>query len=153
MLSTHLAELYGVEAKMLMLAVKRNIERFPEDFMFQLNSEEYSVLRLQIETSKGRGGIRYNPYAFTEQGVAMLSSVLRSPRAVAVNIQIMRTFVKLRELLLSHEELARRLDDIEKNYDKQFAVVFQAMKQLMTKPGEIPEGTKPKGIGFKLDKK
>ncbi len=146
MLSAHLSELYGVEHRVLMQAVKRNIERFPEDFMFQLDNNEYKVLKSQIVISnRGRGGVRHNPYAFTEQGVAMLSSVLRSKRAVEVNIQIMRTFVKLREMLISHEELARKLKEMEKKYDKQFAVVFKAIAQLMTPP------EKKKGkVGFQV---
>ena len=148
MLSTHLAELYGVEPKMLMRAVKRNIERFPEDFMFQLNNEEFVNLKYHFGTSSW-GGIRYNPFAFTEQGVAMLSSVLRSPRAIEVNIQIMRAFVKFRELLSTYEELAKRLDEMEEKYDERFSAVFKAIKQLMTKPVKIPEGTKAKGVGFK----
>ena len=148
MLSTHLAELYGVEPKMLMRAVKRNIERFPEDFMFQLNNEEFANLKYHFGTSSW-GGIRYNPFAFTEQGVAMLSSVLRSQRAVEVNIQIMRAFVKFRELLATYEELAKRLDEMEEKYDERFSIVFKAIKQLMTKPAKIPEGTKAKGVGFK----
>ena len=147
MLSTHLAELYDVEPKMLMRAVKRNIERFPEDFMFQLNDEEFANLKYHFGTSSW-GGVRYNPYAFTEQGVAMLSSVLRSQRAIDVNIQIMRAFVKFRELMSTNEELTKRLDEMEEKYDQQFAIVFKAIKQLMTKPADIPEGTKIKGVGF-----
>jgi len=121
MLDGDLAELYEVETKDLNLAVRRNAERFPEDFMFQLSAQEFRALRLQFATSKpGRGGRRYPPYAFTEQGVAMLSSVLRSQRAVQVNIAIMRAFVKLRGILASNRELARRLDAMEKKYDRQF---------------------------------
>ena len=147
MLSSHLSELYGVEHRVLMQAVKRNIERFPDDFMFQLDNNEFKFLKSQIVISnRGRGGVRHNPYAFTEQGVAMLSSVLRSPRAIEVNIQIMRAFVKLREMLISHEELARKLKVMEKKYDKQFAIVFKAIAQLM-KPG----GKESKGkMGFQV---
>jgi hypothetical protein len=117
-------------------AVKRNLNRFPEDFMFQLTKVELEDWRSQIVTSNpaAKMGLRRPPYAFTEQGVAMLSSVLRSERAVMVNIEIMRTFVRLRELLATHADLARRLDELEKKYDKQFASVFEAIRQLMTPP-------------------
>jgi hypothetical protein len=133
MLDATLAELYGVQTKVLVQAVNRNRERFPEDFFFQLTKEEFDNLRSQIVTSSaGWGGRRYPPYAFTEQGVAMLSSVLRSLRAVQVNIEIMRAFVRLREMLASHRELARRLDELEQRYDAQFKAVFDAIRQLMT---------------------
>ena len=134
MLDADLAALYGVETKVLNQAVKRNIDRFPDDFMFQLSKEEYADLRSQIVTSKSRGGRRTPPYAFTEQGVAMLSSVLRSGRAVQVNIQIMRTFVKLRRILATHEQLARKLAALERTYDRQFKVVFDAIRELMMPP-------------------
>lgn len=135
MLDRDLALLYGVETKILNRAVKRNLARFPPDFMFQLTADEASVLRYQIGTSKkGRGGRRYLPYVFTEQGVAMLSSVLNSERAVLVNIEIMRAFVKLRQMLASNAELSRRLNKLESKYDKQFKVVFTAIRQLMSKP-------------------
>jgi len=134
MLSHDLAELYCVQSKTLIQAVKRNSLRFPQDFMFQLNPEEHQLLRSQIVTSKGRGGARYPPYAFTEQGVAMLASVLRSPRAVAVNIEVVRAFVRLRQLLSTNAELARKLDALERRYDAQFSEVFQAIRQLMTPP-------------------
>jgi len=112
-LDSDLADLYGVETKILKRAVKRNHERFPEDFMFQLNNQELIRLRCQNGTSKmGHGGSRYLPYAFTEQGVAMLSGVLTSPRAIKVNIAIMRAFVRLREVLASHKELARKLEEL-----------------------------------------
>ena len=153
MLDADLAELYGVATKALNQAVRRNIERFPHDFMFQLTPKESeglkdylgsTALRSQSVTSKeGRGGRRYLPLAFTEQGVAMLSSVLRSPRAVQVNIAIMRAFVKLREMLASHRDLARRLDEMESRYDAQFKVVFDAIRELMTPP-ETPR----RRIGF-----
>ena len=144
-LDAELAEMYGVPTKSLNLAVKRNRERFPDDFMFQLTVEEADFLRFQIETSKpARGGRRYLPYAFTEQGVAMLSSVLRSTRAVQVNIAIMRAFVRLRELLLSNADLARKLASLEGKYDAQFKVVFDAIRQLMAPP---PAKPKPQ-IGF-----
>ena len=145
MLDADLAELYGVPTKSLNLAVKRNASRFPNDFTFQLSAAEADGLRFHFETSKpGRGGRRYLPYAFTEQGVAMLSSVLRSVRAVQVNIGIMRAFVRLRELLLSNAGLARQLAALEGKYDAQFKVVFDAIRQLMAPP---PEKPKPR-IGF-----
>lgn len=144
MLDADLAELYSVETKVLNRAVRRNLDRSLKDFMFQLTQEEFEGLRFHFGTSnEGRGGRRYPPLAFTEQGVAMLSSVLRSHRAVQVNIAIMRAFVKLREMLASHRDLARRLDEIEKKYDAQFKVVFDAIRELM-KP---PEKPRPK-IGF-----
>ncbi len=143
LLSSNLAELYNVEPKILVQAVKRNMDRFPKDFMFQLNEEEFSNLKSQIVTSSW-GGIRKPPYAFTEQGVAMLSSVLRSKRAVKVNIEIMRAFVKLRKLIESHSELANELDALEKKYDGHFKVVFEAIRQLMK-----TEKKKKNPIGFK----
>jgi hypothetical protein len=143
MLDSDLAALYGVSTKIFNQAVKRNLGRFPDDFMFQLSADEFEILRSQIVTSSW-GGRRYPPYAFTEQGVAMLSSVLRSPQAIAVNIEIMRAFVRLRRMLASHAELSRRLDELEKNYDKKFRVVFDAIRQLMT-PAARPK--KPP-IGF-----
>lgn len=143
MLDADLAELYGVETRVLVQAVKRNLDRFPEDFMFQLTEEQFKNLRSQIVTSSGWGGRRYPPYVFTEQGVAMLSSVLRSSRAIQVNIEIMRAFVRLRRLLASNVELARKINDLEKKYDDQFKVVFDAIKQLMAPP-EPPK----RPIGF-----
>src|ERR1051325_4958147 len=134
-LDRDLASLYGVETKMLNRAVKRNLKRFPSDFMFQLTQDEADLLRCQIGTSKtGRGGRRFLPYVFTEQGVAMLSSVLNSERAISVNIEIMRAFVKLRQLLASNAELSRQLAQLESKYDKQFKVVFDAIRQLMATP-------------------
>ena len=144
MLDADLAELYGVETKVLVQAVKRNLERFPEDFMFQLSQEEFAILRSQIVTSSDWGGRRYRPYAFTEQGVAMLSSVLRSQRAIQVNIEIMRAFIRLRQMLASHVELARKLDALEKKYDAQFKQVFEAIRQLMA-----PPEPKRRPIGFR----
>lgn len=128
-----LAGLYEVETRILVQAVKRNIERFPQDFMFQLSGAELENWRSQfvISNSGVRMGLRRPPFAFSEQGVAMLSSVLRSPRAVEVNIQIMRTFVRLRALMLTHRDLTAKLAALEKQYDKQFAVVFEAIRQLM----------------------
>jgi hypothetical protein len=135
MLDADLAELYGVETRVLLQAVSRNQKRFPKDFMFQLSKEEYQLLMSQIVISKkGRGGRRYLPYAFTEQGVAMLSSILRSERAVQVNIEIMRAFVRLREMIATHKDLARKLEALEKKYDAQFRVVFEAIRELMTRP-------------------
>jgi hypothetical protein len=143
MLDADLAALYGVETGHLNRAVLRNKERFPSDFMFQLNEEELENLKCQIGISSFNWGgrRRSRPFAFTEQGVAMLSSVLRSPRAVEVNIAIMRAFVRLRQLLASHADLARKLDELEKKYDKQFAMVFQAIRKLMEppQPGEMKE--------------
>jgi len=130
MLDRDLAELYDVETKQLKRAVRRNAERFPKDFMFELTQDELENLRCQIDTSSW-GGTRYLPMAFTEQGVAMLSSVLRSERAIKVNIQIMRTFTQLRNMLMSHEELTRKIEAMEEKYDKQFQVVFDAIKQLI----------------------
>jgi len=141
-----LAEIYGVETRRLNEQVKRNPDRFPEDFMFQLNKEEFENLRSHFGTSSHWGGRRYPPYAFTEQGVAMLSSVLRSKRAIQVNIEIMRAFVRLRRILASHADLARKLDLLEKKYDTQFKVVFDAIRELM-KP---PEAKKPP-IGFLVE--
>ena len=132
-LDADLAELYDVETKALNRAVKRNIERFPRDFVFELTKVEAERLRCQSGTSK-RGGRRYRPYAFTEQGVAMLSSVLHSQRAIRVNIEIMRAFVQLRQLLSSHADLARKLEALEKKYDAQFKVVFDAIRELMAPP-------------------
>ncbi|MCG2709440.1 MAG: ORF6N domain-containing protein [Thermodesulfovibrionales bacterium] len=146
MLDADIAELYGVETKMLVRAVKRNIDRFPADFMIQLNREEFENLRFQFGTSSRWGGRRYLPYAFTEQGVAMLSSVLSSKRAVQVNIAIMRAFVKLREMLATHKDLARKLNEMERKYDSQFKVVFDAIRQLM-----IPPSPKKRKIGFQRE--
>ncbi len=134
LLSSDLAALYEVEARVLNQAVARNRERFPEDFMFALTAEEYANLKSQNVTSSWGGARRAPPYAFTEQGVAMLSSVLRSERAVQVNIAIMRAFVKLREMLASHRELAEKLDLMEQKYDLQFKAVFDAIRELMEPP-------------------
>jgi hypothetical protein len=148
MLDTDLASLYGVETKALTRAVRRNLERFPGDFMFQLKPEEFANLRRQFGTSSQWGGRRYAPHAFTEQGVAMLSSVLRSQRAVLVNVEIMRTFVRLRQILAAHADLQRRLDELEDKYDSKFKVVFEAIRQLM-QPPEKPR----KRIGFAAQSK
>ena len=145
-LDTDLARLYGVETKILNKAVKRHLDRFPKDFMFQLTTEEAENLRFQIGTSSRiHGGRRYLPYAFTEQGVAMLSSILNSTRAVQVNIEIMRAFVRLRQMLSTHKDLERKLIALEKKYDEQFKVVFDAIRALMTPP-EKPR----KKIGFEV---
>jgi len=133
MLDQELAELYGVSTKSLVQGVKRNLERFPNDFMFQLSAAEFKNLRSQFVPSSW-GGRRYPPYAFTEQGVAMLASVLRSQRAVAVSIEIVRVFVRLRRLLASHEELARKLATLESRmteHDERFAVVFDAIREII----------------------
>ena len=144
-----ISRLYGVTTKRLNEQVRRNRARFPEDFMFQLTAEEVASLRSQIATSnKGRGGRRYAPYACTEQGVAMLSTVLNSERAILVNIEIMRTFVRLRQMLASNTQLARKLADLEKKYDAQFKVVFDAIRQLMT-----PPQPKNRKIGFLVEEK
>jgi len=154
MLDRDLAELYGVPVKVLNQTVRRNIGRFPEDFMFQLTSEEAEVwwkyillvrLRSQIVTLKQGQHLKYQPYAFTEHGILMLSSVLRSERAIAVNIAIMRAFVKLREILASQKELVCRLDELEQKYDRHFQVVFNAIRQLIAPP-EKPEHQ----IGFRV---
>ena len=146
MLDFDLAELYETETKRLKEAVRRNPDRFPPDFMFELDKKEWNILRTQFATSNsGRGGRRYPPFAFTEQGVAMLSSVLDSERAIFVNIAIMRTFVKIRELVATHKDLAAKLEEMEKKYDAQFKVVFDAIRQLMTTP-EYPK----KEIGFRV---
>ena len=134
MLDADLASLYDVETKQLVRAMKRNRERFPEDFMFQLTKKEFEDLRFQFGTSSFWGGRRYRPYVFTEQGVAMLSSILRSKRAVAVNVEIMRAFVRLRALLATHKELAGKLEALEKKYDAQFRLVFDAIRELMAPP-------------------
>jgi hypothetical protein len=144
-LDADLAALYGVPVKGLIRAVKRNLDRFPADFMFQLEKQEVARLRYQFGTSNGRGGRRYAPYAFTEQGVAMLSSVLRSKRAVLVNVEIMRAFVQLRRMLASNAELARRLSELESKYDEQFRVVFDAIRELMSVP---VSGGPRRQIGF-----
>lgn len=152
LLASDLAALYGVETRALVQAVKRNQERFPQDFAFQITEQELASLRSQSvildeatdrRQSRGRHA-KYMPYAFTEQGVAMLSSVLKSKRAVQVNVEIMRAFVRLRGLIGHNRELARRLDDLESRYDRQFKVVFDAIRELMTPPAPAPK----RRIGF-----
>ena len=142
LLSGDLADLYDVEHRVLMQAVNRNCERFPEDFMFQLSLDEWTDLKSQSVISSW-GGVRKPPHAFTDQGVSMLSGVLHSERAVRVNIEIMRTFVRLRQVLAEHKELAERLAKLEQKYDANFKVVFDAIRQLMTPPEQ-----KKRGIGF-----
>lgn len=142
-----LAGLYGVETRILVRNVKRNIERFPDDFMFQLNQEEFAILKNRRPPRDGRGGRRYAPYAFTEQGIAMVSSVLHSPQAIQVNIEIMRAFVHLREVLSTNKELAKRLFELERSYDERFRAVFEAIHALM----ETKSTRRP--IGFARDKK
>ncbi|OGI31759.1 MAG: DNA-binding protein [Candidatus Moranbacteria bacterium RIFCSPLOWO2_12_FULL_48_12] len=146
MFDTDLAELYDVPTRRLNEQVRRNKERFPGDFMFQLTSREMEILRSQFATSSW-GGTRYLPYAFTEQGVAMLSSVLKSKRAIQINIHIMRVFTELREMLLTHKDLRERIEKMESKYDKKFRVVFEAIKQMMS------EKTESVGkIGFRAKK-
>ena len=148
MLDSDLAELYDVETKVLNQAVKRNIHRFPEDFMFQLTEDEYDkILRSQFVTSKG--GRRYLPFAFTEHGTVMLASVLNSERAVSVSLQIVRIFIKLRQILETNKELAEKIDELENKYDYQFKVVFDAIKQLLIQD----EKQEREPIGFKINRK
>ena len=144
MLDADLAAMYGVETGALVRAVKRNPERFPADFMFQLSADEWANLRSQFGISSSHGGRRTPPYAFTEQGVAMLSSVLRSPRAIAVNVEIMRAFVQLKRMMASHEDLAHQLAVLEGKYDRQFKMVFDAIRALME-----PSVKQKSPIGFR----
>ena len=145
MIDKDLAKLYGVETKVLNQAIKRNIKRFPEDFMFQLSEEEFKIWKSQFVTSKAeKMGLRKKPYAFTEHGILMLSSVLNSERAILVNIQIMRTFTKLRELLMAHRDLHDKIEKLERKYDDQFKVVFDAIKKLLDPPEKPKEP-----IGFR----
>ena len=146
MLSPQLAELYGVQPKVLVQAVKRNAARFPEDFIFQLSRDEFGNLKSQFVTSSWGGVRRAMPYAFTEQGVAMLSSILNSPKAIRVNIEIMRAFVRLRRILASHDDLARKLEELERRYDAQFRAVFDAIRQLMAPPEKSR-----RSIGFRVE--
>jgi ORF6N domain len=150
LLDADLAALYEVPTKALLQAVRRNLERFPQDFMFQLSKQEFAILRSQIVTSSW-GGRRTLPYAFTEQGVAMLSTVINSPRAIAVNIEIMRAFVRLRELIASNKELAAKLDQLEKKlstHDQAITEIMHAIRELM----RPPETTKKRPIGFVIPK-
>jgi len=146
LLDADLAILYGVETRALIQAVKRNPQRFPGDFMFQLSEEEWVDLKSQSVISSSWGGRRTAPYAFTELGVAMLSSVLNSERAIQVNMSIMRTFTQIRRMLASHADLARKLESLERKYDGQFRVVFEAIRDLMESPVPVkkPIGFRPK---------
>jgi len=151
MLDFDLAELYGTETKVLKQAVRRNIKRFPKDFMFELTKEEYNALRSQIVTlENGRGKhSKYNPFAFTEQGVAMLSSVLNSPKAIEVNIQIIRAFVFVRQYALTHKDLTNKLKELESKYNKQFKDVYEAINYLLKKDKQETKQKERKRIGFK----
>ncbi len=144
MFDKDLAKLYGVTTGALTQAVKRNVGRFPNDFMYQLTKQEFTALISHFVISKGRGGTRQLPYAFTEHGILMLSSVLNSERAVQVNIQIMRTFTQLREMLASNKVLRQKIEEMEKKYDRQFQIVFKAIKELLEPPSPKPKGP----IGF-----
>jgi len=148
MLDRDLAELYGVETKQLKRAVKRNLDRFPPDFMFELSTDEYDALRCQTGTLKRGAHSKYPPFAFTEQGVAMLSSVLNSKRAIQVNIQIMRVFTRFRQILLSNKDLRRELEELKRVTDDRFRVVFETLDQLLSHE-ERPK----RKIGFKVEEK
>lgn len=150
MLDFDLAELYEVETKNLNLAVKRNIKRFPDDFMFQLSKDEWDNLRLQFETSR-QGGRRYLPYAFTEQGLAMLSGILNSEKAIKVNIAIMRAFVQLRQFALSHKDLAEKLRKMEAENDRKFRDVYEALNYLLQRDKKDKEQAQRKRIGFRQE--
>ncbi|MDD2680190.1 MAG: ORF6N domain-containing protein [Candidatus Omnitrophica bacterium] len=143
MLDSDLAKLYDAQTKVLIQAVKRNTDRFPDDFMYQLTWQEFMDLRSQIVTSSF-GGRRYLPYVFTQEGVAMLSSVLNSERAIKVNIQIMRAFIQLKRILLTNQDLRRKIEVMEKKYDRQFAIVFEAIRRLLESPKQT------RAIGFKI---
>jgi hypothetical protein len=155
LLDFDLAELYETETKRLKEAVRRNIDRFPSDFMFELTKDEYNALRTQFATLdiRGRGKhSKYNPFAFTEQGIAMLSSVLRSPKAIEVNIQIVRAFVFLRKYALSHIELTQKLQELEAKYNKQFNDIFEAINFILKQDQKKNEQKERIKIGFKRDK-
>lgn len=151
MLDFDLAELYETETKYLKRAVKSNIKRFPPDFMFQLNNPEWETLRCNFSTSNSRGGTRYLPFAFTEQGVAMLSGILNSEKAIEVNIAIMRAFVFMRQYALTHKDLTEKLQELENKYDKQFKDVYDAINFLLQKDNQETEQKQRKRIGFKND--
>ena len=148
MLDFDLAILYEVKTKSLNLAVKRNLKRFPNDFMFQVTKDELDVLRFHFETSKGSGGARYLPYAFTEQGLAMLSGILKSDKAIEVNISIMRAFVLMRKYALSNLDLSQQLKQLETLYNKQFDDVFEAINYLMKKDNQLKQQVERNKIGF-----
>ena len=151
MLDFDLAELYDVETKSLNLSVKRNIERFPKDFMFQLTKTEWESLRLKIGTSKGRGGTRYLPYAFTEQGVSMLSAILKSKKAIDVSVAIIRAFVMLRQYALNYTELKQQIKKMEKEMNRKFKDVYEALNYLLNKDTQETEQKERKRIGYKKD--
>lgn len=151
MLDFDLAELYDVETKSLNLSVKRNIERFPKDFMFQLTKTEWESLRLQIGTSKGRGGTRYLPYAFTEQGVSMLSAILKSKKAIDVSVAIIRAFVMLRQYALNYTELKQQIKKMEKEMNRKFKDVYEALNYLLNKDTQETEQKERKRIGYKKE--
>ena len=146
MLDFDLASLYGVQTKALKQAVRRNIKRFPPDFMFELDNKEYQSLRTQIVTLKRGQHSKYPPFAFTEQGVAMLSGILNSDRAIKVNVAIMRAFIQMRRLITSYKDLEKKINELENKYDKNFSIVFEALKQLIRQESE-PR----KRIGFKTN--
>jgi len=153
MLDFDLAELYGVETKVLNQAVKRNLERFPEDFLIQITRDEYNFLRSQfvtLETGRGKYS-KYLPFAFTEQGVSMLSSVLNSSKAIQINIQIMRVFVFMRQYALTHKDLTEKLNELENKYDKKFKDVYDAINFLLQKDNQESEQKQRKRIGYKND--
>ena len=150
MFDRDLAIMYAIQVKVLIQSIKRNIDRFPEDFMFQITLNEAMALRSQIVTLKRGEHRKYLPYVFTEQGVAMLSSVLKSPRAVQVNIQIIRTFTKLREILAENKTLSERLDQLEQKYDKDIVKIFKVLRYLV-KEEEKPEDKPKENIGFKIN--
>lgn len=151
MLDFDLADLYETETKYLKRAVKANITRFPPDFMFELTKLEYDTLRCNFSTSNNRGGIRYMPYAFTEQGVAMLSGILNSEKAIDVNISIMRAFVFMRQYALTHKDLTEKLHELENKYDKQFKDVYDAINFLLLNDNQETEQKQRKRVGFKND--
>jgi hypothetical protein len=151
MLDFDLAELYETETKYLKRAVRNNLNRFPQDFMFELSEEEWKSLRCSFSTSKKRGGIRYFPFAFTEQGVAMLSSVLNSEKAIEVNIAIMRAFVFMRQFALTHKDLSDKIRELEHKYDTQFANVFDALNYLLQKDQQQTEQKERRRIGYDVN--
>jgi len=153
MIDTDLAKMYDIDTKRLKEAVRRNINRFPKDFMFELDNQELASLRSQIATSNRRGGIRYSPFAFTEQGVAMLSSILNSERAIAINIAIMRAFVFVRQYALTHRDLTEKLKQLEDKYDQKFLNFEQAINYLLEKDKKEIAQKERKMIGFKIPEK
>ena len=146
-----LAELYGTETKYLKRSVRANSQRFPPDFMFELTHEEWDILRCNFSTSNQRGGTRYMPFAFTEQGVSMLSSVLNSDKAIEMNIAIMRAFVFIRQYALTHQDLTDKIKELEKRYDQQFTDVYDAINYLLQKDKQQTEQHDRKRIGFNIE--